>query len=251
MRHTNYEEVAATYDRRYLDEDYAPIERALFEFIGANRRGVLEVGCGTGHWLERLQDCDVRATGVDPSAAMLSHARGKVPSGRLIGGRAEELPFVDGQFDRLFCINAFHHFADKRRAIEEARRVLRVGGAMLTIGLDPHVGIDRWWIYDFFPETLAIDKQRYPSCEQTRALMQAAGFADARSREVLHFPEDMLATEAFQKDIVNPAITSQLAVLTGGEFSAGVARIRAAIAKEGTTRLSADLHAYATYGVAS
>jgi ubiquinone/menaquinone biosynthesis C-methylase UbiE len=251
MRYTNYDEVAPTYDRRYLDEDYELVERALFEFIGPNSRRVLEVGCGTGHWLHRLQNSQIEAIGIDPSDAMLSHARRKMPCGRLIRGRAEALPFEVGRFDRLFYINAFHHVADKRRAIEEARRVLRAGGTMLTIGLDPHTGIDRWWIYDYFPETLEIDKQRYPSCEQTRAFMHAAGFVDARSREVLHFPEDMLATEAFQKDIITPAITSQLAVLTSGEFAAGVARIRTAIAKDGTTRLSANLHAYATYAVAS
>lgn len=251
MRHTNYEEVAPTYDQRYLDEDYAPVERELFEFISPNPLGVLEVGCGTGHWLHRLQDRHISATGADSSDAMLSLARGKVPDGRLIRGLAEELPFKDGQFDRLFCINAFHHFADKRRALEEARRVLRVGGAMMTVALDPHSRRDRWWIYDYFPSTLEIDRERYPSCRQIRTLMGAAGFRHADTREVMHFRENVLAAEAMQSGMIRRVSTSQLAVLTSEEFSAGVARIRAAVANDSTTRLFADLRVYATYGVAS
>jgi hypothetical protein len=35
--------------------------------------------------------------------------------------------------------------------LDEARRVLRSGGRLMTIGLDPHLGIDRWYIYDYFP----------------------------------------------------------------------------------------------------
>ena len=51
VRHTNYDEVAATYDRRYAEDDYSGIERALIDFLGSPARHVLQVGCGTGHWL--------------------------------------------------------------------------------------------------------------------------------------------------------------------------------------------------------
>ena len=46
MRCTDYDEIAVTYDRRYEEQDYAGIERALIEFVGSRSR-VLEVGCGT------------------------------------------------------------------------------------------------------------------------------------------------------------------------------------------------------------
>jgi ubiquinone/menaquinone biosynthesis C-methylase UbiE len=41
---------------------------------------------------------------------------------------------ADASFDRLFCVNALHHFRDKRAFVVEARRVLRRGGRMMTIG---------------------------------------------------------------------------------------------------------------------
>jgi ubiquinone/menaquinone biosynthesis C-methylase UbiE len=250
MRHTNYDSVAATYDRRYVDEDFGGIEGALIEFLGDAPGKVLEVGCGTGHWLRRLDERHIKATGIDPSQAMLAHARAKVTAGGLIRARAEDLPLATGRFNRLFCINAFHHFAVKRAAVNEARRVLGRGGAMMTIALDPHTGIDRWWVYDYFPQTLEIDKQRYPSCEQIREWMRDAGFLNTYSREVQHLPDDVLAVEALQNGTVSPGHTSQLAVLTSDEFSAGVARIHAALAADRDMHLSADLRVYATYGTA-
>jgi ubiquinone/menaquinone biosynthesis C-methylase UbiE len=251
MRHTNYDEVARTYDRRYIDEDYSGIERALIEFIGHIGRNVLEVGCGTGHWLRYLNERHITARGIDPSDGMLSRARGKVGRGSLIQGRAEALPFPSAHFDRVFCINALHHFTDQRRAIEEARRVLGVGGAMLTIALDPHNGLDQWWVYDYFPATVEIDKRRYPSCAEIRAWMHDAGFVNTYSREVQHIPGDLSASDALQNGTVDPAHTSQLAVLTADEFADGVARIRAALDADPGTRLTADLRVYATCGVAS
>jgi hypothetical protein len=48
MRHTDYDSIAAGYDGRYAEEDYAGIEQAVADFVGTNRDCVLEVGCGTG-----------------------------------------------------------------------------------------------------------------------------------------------------------------------------------------------------------
>jgi ubiquinone/menaquinone biosynthesis C-methylase UbiE len=250
VRHTNYDAIAATYDRRYIEEDYGDIERALVAFIGNSGRRVLEVGCGTGHWLQRLQLPNM-AVEIDLSSAMLSRARAKVASGRLIQGRAEHLPFVDSSFDRLFCINAHHHFADKRHFLKEARRVLGTGGSVMAIALDPHNGADQWWVYDYFDGTLDIDKARYPSCEQLRTWMNETGFADTYTREVLHLPGDMSASDALGKRIITPDYTSQLAVLTRPEYDAGIARIRAALGRNDALRLSSDLRIYATYGTAA
>ena len=238
------------FDRRYADDDYSGIERALVDFVGPAPRHVLEIGCGTGYWLGQLQKLDISATGIDPSQPMLSRARARLDSSRVIRARAEALPFRKGAFDRLFSINAHHHFADKRRAIEEALRVLQPGGVLMMIALDPHAGMDQWWIYDYFPGTLDIDKQRYPSCVQLREWMRSAGFVNTHTCEVQHLPGDVSAREALENGTVDPRHTSQLAVLTADEFAAGIARIRAALALDGGTRLSADLRVYGTFGVA-
>lgn len=250
MRQTNYDDIAATYNRRYRDEDYAGIERALSDFVGGVSRRVLEVGCGTGHWLDRLHRQHCEPMGLDPSWQMLSRVRPN-PLGRLVQARAEDIPFRNESFDRLFCINAHHHFIDKRKFLEEAHRVIRPGGSLMTVALDPHNGTDQWWIYDYFEGTLEIDKDRYPSCQQLHTWMTDVGFSNVHTRQVQHLPGDVKAIEAVRKGLVTRDQTSQLAVLTIQEFEAGLQRIYAAIREDDQVRLSSDLRVYATFGTVS
>lgn len=185
--HVDYDSIAATYDRRYLENDYSGVESALTAFAGQEPVGrVLEVGCGTGHWLRLLAEKGIRVAGVDPSGHMLAHARARAPGAALAHGRAEHLPWADQRFERVFCINAFHHFEDKVRFLTEARRVLAPGGQMMTIGLDPHTGADQWYIYAYFEPVLAIDKRRYPLSNQIREWMRALQFSSVHTSEVQH-----------------------------------------------------------------
>jgi hypothetical protein len=72
-RSVDYDHIANTYDRRYQESDYSGVEAALNAFIGEPlHQRVLEVGCGTGHWLQSIAGRDVRAIGVDVSAQMLA-----------------------------------------------------------------------------------------------------------------------------------------------------------------------------------
>jgi cyclopropane fatty-acyl-phospholipid synthase-like methyltransferase len=110
----DYDALAAEYERRYADYDYGEIERAVLAFThGAER--VLEVGCGTGHYLRVLADHGHAPIGLDLSRQMLARARAQAP-GPLAHGRAEALPFASGTFDRVCAIHAFHHFGDHRWA---------------------------------------------------------------------------------------------------------------------------------------
>lgn len=51
----DYDSLAATYERRYEHYRYDGVARELLRFIGARPAIALEVGCGTGHWLDLLQ----------------------------------------------------------------------------------------------------------------------------------------------------------------------------------------------------
>ena len=114
MRVTDYDSISSQYDRRYQGQKYPGTEQTLFAFIGDNRSvDVLEVGCGTGHWLKVLRDRAGFVTGIDLSANMLQRAQDMMPHAPLVRGRAELLPYRAQSFDRVFCINAFHHFAEK------------------------------------------------------------------------------------------------------------------------------------------
>ena len=252
-RHADYDQIARTYDRRYKRNSYAGVEQALRGFVG-NRSGlqILEVGCGTGHWLGVLQASDFHPTGLDFSAGMLAQAKTRLPEIPLVRGTAERLPWQAGTYDRVFCINAFHHFGDKAAFLAEARRSLRPGGMILIVGLDPHRRMDQWFIYDYFPESIEIDRERYPAASTVRAWMGEAGFEDCATGEVEHWVYRLPIREILKQGRLDKTATSQLSVLTDAEYARGMERIHAdmarAEAREETLFLAADLRLYATVG---
>jgi ubiquinone/menaquinone biosynthesis C-methylase UbiE len=254
-RITDYDAVADRFDIRYGRYSYDGVRDTVLGFLG-DATAILEVGCGTGHWLATTARAkaaaEPRLAGVDPSAPMLARARQAAPAAHLVRARAEELPFHDGAFDRIFCVNALHHFASRDRFFDEARRLLRPGGGLLTIGKDPHREGETWWIYDYFEETRAIDRGRYAPVKTIRGELTRAGFAWAESLEADHIETMVPAGKALaegEDGVVTPTFTSQLTVLSEEEFARGVARIREAdVAAGGTLQLVADFKLYATIG---
>ena len=250
-RVTDYDRIADRFDTRYGLYAYEGVRETLLNFLGPQRSATLEVGCGTGHWLAALEAAADRQllAGVDPSAPMLDRARRAAPRAYLVRARAEDLPWRDATFDRIFCVNALHHFADRQRFFAEARRLLKPGGGLLTIGKDPHTDRDEWWVYEYFEETRAIDRQRFARVRTLRGEMALAGFAWTESMEADHIDVVRPAGEAMANGVVDASFTSQLTVLSDEEFARGAERLRQANeAAGGELQLVADFRLYATIG---
>jgi SAM-dependent methyltransferase len=251
-RVADYDAIASGYDRRYTLYNYDGVREAVLNFLGsAELSAILEVGCGTGHWLQVMGHRASLVAGLDASVRMLERARITAPRAYLVRGRAEQAPWRDASFDRIVCVNALHHFSDRDRFFIEARRLLRPGGGLLNLGLDPHTTRDQWWVYDYFPETIGIDQARFAPVRIIRGELAKAGFAWAESSEADRIEASLRLGEAFP-DGVDRSFTSQLTVLTDEEFARGAERLRSASEAAARTGddvwLTADLRLYATVG---
>ncbi|MHC1610647.1 MAG: class I SAM-dependent methyltransferase [Candidatus Methanospirareceae archaeon] len=95
---------------------------------------ILDIGCGTGRlavYLSRETGCAV--TGIDPVRTKVEKARMKSPSLRFEVQSAEEMTFPNNTFDFAVSLKALHEIPDPKRALKEARRVLKEAGRIFII----------------------------------------------------------------------------------------------------------------------
>jgi ubiquinone/menaquinone biosynthesis C-methylase UbiE len=244
MQRVDYDAVAPTFNQRYARNRYEGARDALRAFAReVAHADVVEIGSGTGHWLAELADCARSIVGIEPSWGMLQIARADAPTALIVQARAEEIPLASASIDRMICVNAFHHFGDRRAFVSEARRVLRPGGGIMIIGIDPHTGLDRWWVYDYFPSALGADCARYPSTETIRELLDEAGFSELTSSVVQYAPTERPFAVMLEHGHVDRHATSQLMVISDAEYDAGIRRMKAE-----QPVMRSDLRVFATIG---
>ncbi|MGB9301813.1 MAG: class I SAM-dependent methyltransferase [Anaerolineae bacterium] len=153
----DYDQIAPSYDQRYGALQYEGVASTLLSLAPAgSAERILEVGCGTGHWLTEPQAVFPHVYGLDSSIRMLEQADQELRD-RLVCGEAGHLPLSEAVFDLIFCVNAFHHFDRKQETLTRAAQALRSGGTLAMIGMDPHTGQDHWSLYHYFEGTREAD----------------------------------------------------------------------------------------------
>ncbi len=228
----DYDRLAPTYDARYAANERSGTGAALRALVEARRAAqVLEVGCGTGHWLQQLEPLVSFACGLDLSSGMLRQARDKAPSLGLTRGRAGQLCFADATFDLIYCVNAIHHFSRPRTFVSEACRALRPGGTLAVVGMDPRGQRDRWYVYAYFERIYETDLRRFPAWGTVMDWMTEEGLVDVGCRVVERFGSDLVGRAVLDHPFLRKDSCSQLALLSDEAYAAGLRRIEAAVAE--------------------
>ncbi|HWM90800.1 MAG TPA: class I SAM-dependent methyltransferase [Thermoanaerobaculia bacterium] len=125
-------------------------------------RRILEVGCGSGNWLEILERFGAEhLSGIELDPERAARAADRFPGADIRTGDASRLPWGDGGFDIVLQSTVFSSILDPgmRKAVaSEMLRVLAPGGAILWYDFfmdnpsNPHVrGIRRREIAALFP----------------------------------------------------------------------------------------------------
>lgn len=125
-----YTQISKGYNDLHKEEQQNKIDIILKNIKIKKTDSILDVGCGTGLFLEQLknQGHDPRLLfGIDSSQGMLDQSNLK-----LIKAEAESLPFKDNEFNIIVSITAVHNFKDIRKGLEEIKRVTK-GPAVLSI----------------------------------------------------------------------------------------------------------------------
>jgi ubiquinone/menaquinone biosynthesis C-methylase UbiE len=90
----SYDELADQFDERYRYQSFPGIQAWLRRLVGGHpTTRLLEVGCGTGHWLNVMTDLLVELVGIDPSRSMLERSHARATRAQLVCATAESMPF--------------------------------------------------------------------------------------------------------------------------------------------------------------
>lgn len=100
-----------------------------------------DLGCGTGQLSETIAPYVQRVVAVDGSTEMLDAARQRLADAanvELRQGDLESLPLADGELGAAMLSLVLHYAPEPSRALGEVARVLRPGGRLLVVDMQPH-----------------------------------------------------------------------------------------------------------------
>jgi len=120
-----------------LDPVHRPFVLAAIDTeLGNGPHRVLDVGAGGGRLGAALAGEPLEFVALDPSLDSLRSGAAHMasPDRAFVRAAGEQLPFTDGSFDVVVCLEVLEHVSAPSRVVAEASRVLRPGGVFVFSG---------------------------------------------------------------------------------------------------------------------
>jgi len=146
---SNYDNLAATYESRWLNFNAAVRRWVMDRFPDSATGSVIDLGCGTGAMLRMVHERRpaMKLTGIDISPDMLAIARRDVPEATLIEDDITTAPRE--AFDVVLSLNILHHLDDAAAHLAMIKQLCKAGGTafLCDFSIDTmRMGIaDGWW----------------------------------------------------------------------------------------------------------
>jgi len=139
---------------------------------------LLEVGCGSGHFLKKYASHIKSIAGLDLSEVMIKIANRKNRkriqdgTGEFFQGEASKLPWEDNRFSAVTSMGSFIAFPKPLESLKEMHRVLRPGGrAVISIEFNTEDGVDHTKMAKEWGIQLLSE-------EDVRSMAKEAGFSE-------------------------------------------------------------------------
>jgi SAM-dependent methyltransferase len=160
------EEFTAGADPEY-EEQILPLVDAHL----ADRRRVLDVGCGEGQLARRIAHLGAEVVGVDATAAQVTEAAARAGGPGYARAVADRLPCRDGAFDAVVMCLVIEHIQPIEPPIREIARVLAPDGVFLLLlnhpllqtpgsgWIDDHILEEQYWrVGPYLPDDARVEE---------------------------------------------------------------------------------------------
>jgi len=129
----HYDSIADVYDHHYDHlrgrSYHTHISSQLMRPLPRGGR-LLDIGCGTGLFVEKFIKTGGTAVGLDISGKMILRAQRRCPTSEFIVGTGEKIPFSDNSFEAVASLLVFSYVKDPHAMLKESFRVLKPGGVL-------------------------------------------------------------------------------------------------------------------------
>jgi len=209
-----YEEIGRGYAHARRPE---PSIAAVLDQALADAESVINVGAGAGSY--EPEDRCVLA--IEPAAQM--RAQRPDSAAACIAGSAEHLPVPDASFGAAMAVYTDFHWSDRRRGIDEMRRVSRQRIVILTV--DRGVSAEYWLFRDYFPSA----NELFAPIESLLSLLPTE--ARVSSVPIPHDCSDGFVHAFWKRPymLLDPGVHGTMAAFAGlapGEKTEGLDRLR-------------------------
>ena len=176
---------AGSYDwsvfQYWMKHFHVPILRKL---EGKKDVSVLDMSCGTGQLLLAMHRLGVkRLYGADISDNMLDQARKRLPSSVVLRkADVHNLPFKANEFDYVVSTEAFHHYHDQTRALQEMKRVARKGGEVIVVDINFFSDFIHWLFQKIEPGCVKVNSKH-----EMQELFKLSGLAKISQKRYFLF----------------------------------------------------------------
>lgn len=163
---------------------------------------ILDLGCGTGYWLDLYASEAAEVIGVEPDPGLLELARTRITSGRVLPGSAEHLPLPDASVEVVHARFAYFFPPGCDAGLAEVLRVLKPGGRLVVVDNDQRHGdfaallaasvlaapqgqadiTDQWWAERGADRREVMSEWRFKSREDFEAVLRMEFPAEVANR---------------------------------------------------------------------
>lgn len=164
------------------------IELALLSFLGnlSNGNHILDIGSGTGYYLNLMCKRGFNCIGVDLSENMLQQSKHMYPELVVQLADARKLPFLDDSFDAVVSIETLRYFSERKPLLKEIFRVVKPGG-LIFITAAPFLSTNIYGIFNTLCRILNLKSvvscfQSFETVVSLRKRLQEVGFKDISIR---------------------------------------------------------------------
>jgi ubiquinone/menaquinone biosynthesis C-methylase UbiE len=127
-----FDSYASTWHERLTNHVYAMRYRAVERMVGRQAIGsVLDVGCGTGDFVQLFDSARTRYLGIDISENMIAECKRLFPSYEFKVADGDELAAPDNSIDLVLSIGVLEYLADPASHLKELARVTKPGGSII------------------------------------------------------------------------------------------------------------------------